>query len=114
MIHVMPLSSIARITKMDIETLEELSKTNPVFASGANFFYELGGVEEIITELPEMKKAIHRHIEEVYDLTKQGRTKELGPWGRGIIGAQRGGRKTREQVLERMEQEFAKIEKDYV
>jgi len=37
MIHVMPLSSIARITKMDIETLQELSKTNPVFASGAEY-----------------------------------------------------------------------------
>jgi len=37
MIHVMPLSSIARITRMDIETLEELSAANPVFASGAGF-----------------------------------------------------------------------------
>ena len=32
MIHVMPITSISRITKMDIERLEELSKENPVFA----------------------------------------------------------------------------------
>ncbi|MGL6198207.1 MAG: biotin-independent malonate decarboxylase subunit gamma [Lachnospiraceae bacterium] len=38
MIHVMPLSSIARITKMDIERLVELSESNPVFAAGAEFF----------------------------------------------------------------------------
>ncbi len=33
MIHVMPITSISRITKMDIERLEELSKENPVFAA---------------------------------------------------------------------------------
>ena len=41
MIHVMPLTSIARITKMDIERLEELSTSNPVFAAGVDFFYKL-------------------------------------------------------------------------
>ncbi|UMX79452.1 hypothetical protein MJ575_26185 [Klebsiella pneumoniae] len=33
MIHVMPLSSIARITRQDVERLSELSRTNPVFAA---------------------------------------------------------------------------------
>ena len=48
MIHVMPLTSIARITKQDLERLTELSKSNPVFAAGPDFFFRLGGIEEII------------------------------------------------------------------
>ena len=110
MIHVMPLSSIARITKMDIETLENLSKTNPVFASGAEFFYELGGVEEIVNEIEDMPEVIHRHVNEIYKLNQSGKSEEAGPWGRGALGAKRGGRKVRKQVIERMEKEFMSIE----
>ena len=110
MIHVMPLSSIARITKMDIETLQELSKTNPVFASGADFFYELGGVEEIINEIEDMPEVIHRHIEAIYELNLNGKSDEAGPLGRGTLGAKRGGRKVRKLVIEKMEEEFSEIE----
>lgn len=110
MIHVMPLTSIARITKMNIETLEELSKTNPVFASGADFFYKLGGVEEIINKIEDMTEAIHRHIEEVYQLNAEGKSDLCGPWGRGILGDKRGGRKTRAMVIEKMEKEFQEME----
>ncbi|MEG9299199.1 biotin-independent malonate decarboxylase subunit gamma [Klebsiella pneumoniae] len=56
MIHVMPLSSIARITRQDVERLSELSRTNPVFAAGPEFFWQLGGVEELIKAIPEMKR----------------------------------------------------------
>lgn len=114
MIHVMPITSIARITKRDIETLEELSKTNPVFASGADFFYQLGGVEEILDDAATMKEAICRHIDEVYTLNIQGRSEENGPWGRGLLGAQRGGRKARARTLEKMQQEFDLIAEDYL
>ena len=114
MIHVMPLSSIARITKMDIETLEELSKSNPVFASGADFFYKLGGVEEIIYKVEDMSEAIDRHIGEVYSTNAAGKSEVNGPWGRGTLGAERGGRKERKKVIELMRQEFAAIEKDYI
>ncbi len=114
MIHVMPLSSIARITKMNIETLEELSKTNPVFASGADFFYRLGGVEEIIERVEDMAGAIHRHIDEVYAANAAGKSGQCGPWGRGALGAERGGRKERKRVMEMMRQEFAAIEGEYL
>ncbi|MDL2258939.1 biotin-independent malonate decarboxylase subunit gamma [Eubacteriales bacterium OttesenSCG-928-K08] len=114
MIHVMPLSSIARITKRDIETLETLSKTNPVFASGADYFYKLGGVEEIIEDSANMREAISRHIDEVYAFNSAGRREENGPRGRGALGAKRGGRKKRQQVLALMEQEFALIEDEYL
>ena len=110
MIHVMPLSSIARITKRDIETLEELSKSNPVFASGADFFYELGGVEEIIDDAANMRVAINRHIDDVYAINAAGKSELNGPWGRGALGGERGGRKTRGQVIDLMREEFVALE----
>jgi malonate decarboxylase gamma subunit len=112
MIHVMPLSSIARITKMDIERLEELSKSNPVFASGASFFYKLGGVEEILEDSADMAEVIDRHIDEIYSLNAKNSSDRLGPWGRGAIGAERGGRTARKHVLELMETQFAAIEEE--
>ncbi|MGL6199422.1 MAG: biotin-independent malonate decarboxylase subunit gamma [Lachnospiraceae bacterium] len=114
MIHVMPLSSIARITKRDLETLEELSTTNPVFASGADFFYRLGGVEEIIEDIADMRDAIIRHINEVYQLNKQGQSEKCGPWGRGILGNERGGRIMWKVVLDKMKAEFSEIEDEYI
>jgi malonate decarboxylase gamma subunit len=114
MIHVMPLSSIARITKMDIEILSELSKSNPVFASGAEFFYRLGGVEEIVENIDDMGRAINRHIEEIYRLNREGRSMEAGPWGRGELGAKRGGRLLRKEVINLMEKEFAAIEHNFL
>jgi len=114
MIHVMPLSSIARITKMDIETLQELSKSNPVFASGAEYFYRLGGVEEIVESIDDMTGAINRHIEEIYLLNREGRSREAGPWGRGELGAKRGGRVMRKQIIDLMEKEFADLEQKFL
>ncbi len=114
MIHVMPITSIARITKRDVETLEELSKANPVFASGADFFYELGGVEEIVEDAVNMKEAIDRHICEVYRLNAEGESELNGPWGRGLLGAKRGGRKMRAEVLVKMQREFESIEPEYL
>ena len=114
MIHVMPLSSIARITKMDIETLEELSKSNPVFASGAGYFFRLGGVEEVLENIDDMSGAINRHIEEVYLLNREGRSAETGPMGRGELGFKRGGRVMRKKVIELMEKEFSLIMPDFL
>ena len=114
MIHVMPLSSIARITKMDIESLNELSKSNPVFASGAEYFYRLGGVEEILESIDGMAEAIDRHIGEIYRLNREGRSMEAGPWGRGALGAERGGRAKRKLVIDLMEKEFEGIMSDFL
>lgn len=113
-IHVMPLSSISRITKMDIESLNELSKQSPVFASGVEFFYRLGGVEEIVPAPEEMRGYIARHIDEIRQLKAQGRFEQTGPWGRGLLGAQRKGRNTREQVIEHIERQFAPLADRYV
>ena len=109
MIHVMPLSSIARITKMDIERLKELSTSNPVFASGASYFHKLGGLEEVIEDAESMAEAIDRHISEINELNAQGKSHELGPLGRGILGEKRGGRTARAEVIELMRRQFAEL-----
>jgi malonate decarboxylase gamma subunit len=38
---------MARITKLPLEKLTELSKTSPSFAPGVENFFKLGGVKEI-------------------------------------------------------------------
>ncbi len=114
MIHVMPITSISRITKINIETLEELSTTNPVFASGANFFYNLGGLEEIVDSIENIRPTILKYIAEVKQLRIEGKNDVTGPWGRGLIGAERKGRTTRANVIAKMEEEFAEIEEQFL
>ncbi|WP_434310296.1 biotin-independent malonate decarboxylase subunit gamma [Hominifimenecus sp. rT4P-3] len=110
MIHVMPVSSISRITKLDIEQLEELSKTNPVFAAGADFFYRLGGVEEILDSVEDIRPSVSRQIKALRKEKEQGKT---GPLGRAILGEERGGRVWRSRVIRKMEEEFADFADDY-
>ena len=114
MIHVMPITSISRITKMDIERLEELSKVNPVFAPGVNFFYNLGGVKEIVNKVEDMHDVIAKHIKEVQELKANGEIEKLGPWGRGLDGDARGGRVTRLKAMAKMNEEFAAVADKYI
>lgn len=114
MIHVMPLTSISRITKMDIERLEELSQSNPVFAAGVDFFYQLGGVQEIVNKVEDMRGVIAKHIKEVQALKAEGKYELLGPWGRGILGAERGGRTSRPKAIALLNEEFAAVADKYI
>lgn len=114
MIHVMPITSISRITKMDIERLEELSKTNPVFAAGVDFFYKLGGVQEIVEKVEDMRSVILKHIREVAAIKAAGKPELLGPWGRGLLGDERGGRVSRLKAIEKMNEEFAVVADKYI
>lgn len=113
-IHVMPLTSIAIITKQDIEKLEKLSQSNPVFASGAEFFYRLGGVEEIVEEIDQMREIIIKHVEKIRELKEAGKQDQLGPWGRGYLGDERGGRITRNKVISLMKKEFEEVAERYI
>lgn len=114
MIHVMPLTSISRITKIDIERLETLSKENPVFAAGPEFFYRLGGVDEMVDNVDKMKQTIDKHITEIRNLKEQNKADQLGPWGRGKSGFEREGRKARIAAIEKMEQEYQAIISQYI
>ncbi|MDO4560638.1 MAG: biotin-independent malonate decarboxylase subunit gamma [bacterium] len=113
-IHVMPLTSISRITKMDIEHLEELSVSNPVFASGVDFFYKLGGINEIIYSLEDIKGAVRRHIAEVQAAKAENGAAKLGPKGRGELGAERGGRIYRDKAMKKMKDEYDAVIKRYL
>ncbi|MEI6206583.1 MAG: biotin-independent malonate decarboxylase subunit gamma [Desulfuromonadales bacterium] len=114
LIHVMPITSIARITKLDIEWLQELAKNNPVFAPGPDFFHKLGGVEELINSNEEMRGRVIVHLAEIRAKKMAGRDEELGPWGRGALGAERGGRVARSRVIKVMNDEFEKVAERYL
>lgn len=106
-IHVMPITSISRITRLDIERLTELSRSNPVFAAGANFFYQLGGVEEVLNTVEEIPAKITAQVDEVRAYKQDGR--ETGPLGRALLGEQRGGRVHRGPAIQRMQEEYAQV-----
>jgi biotin-independent malonate decarboxylase gamma subunit len=114
LVHVMPLTSIARITKLDIEWLEELSKSNPVFAAGPDYFYRLGGIEELVGSIDAMRGRVIVHVAEVRAKKAAGKQEELGPWGRGTLGMKRGGRTMRGRVMDIMNQEFAAVAAKYL
>ena len=114
LVHVMPLTSIARITKLDIEWLQELAESNPVFAAGPDFFYRLGGIEELIDSIEAMRERVSANVADVRAKKAAGREEELGPWGRGALGEERGGRCIRGRVMETMNAEFAAVADRYL
>ena len=63
-IRVMNLPAMARITKLPLEKLEELSVTSPSFAPGVENFYKLGGLHSIWSPplAEELLKALGRKI----------------------------------------------------
>lgn len=114
MIHVMPITSISRITKLNIEWLQELAENNPVFAAGPDYFYKLGGVEELIDSIDAMRERVVAHVAKVRALKLAGRDAELGPWGRGALSIERGSRMARSKVIQVMNDEFAEVAGQYL
>lgn len=114
MIHVMPLTSIARITKTPIASLESMANDNPVFASGVDFFHRLGGIDEIVEEIDDLRQMITKHINEVRAIKISGEESNIGPWGRGSLGQSRGGRTTRQVVIDKMFEQYDSIINDYL
>lgn len=108
-VHVMPTTSIAVITKIPLERLNELVKTNPVFASGAEFVFKLGTLNEIIDTPEDIKPTLLRNIDEIRELKKAGKWDQLGIWHRGALGAERGGREVRQAAINKMDKEFKEL-----
>jgi malonate decarboxylase gamma subunit len=46
-VRVMDLRAMSRVTKIDLERLEELAGISPVFAPGAENYWRMGGIHEI-------------------------------------------------------------------
>ncbi len=107
MVHVMPVTSISRITKIPLERLQELATSNPVFASGAEFVYNLGGIEELIDDEGKMRQAVQDAFAKVRECKKNADSQRLGPYGRMLLGADRGGRSMIYPVMEQMQRDCA-------
>ncbi|AZB57968.1 biotin-independent malonate decarboxylase subunit gamma (plasmid) [Cereibacter sphaeroides] len=113
MIHVMPLTSVSRIIRKDLETLEGLSRQSAVFAAGPRFFHSLGGVERLVETVEDMRPTIRDQIVEIRQAKAKGRQDSLGPWGRGHLGEERGGRVERPKVIALMNRQFAAVAGQY-
>ena len=109
MIHVMPLTSVSRIIRKDLETLNKLSAANPVFAAGPEFFHALGGVEEIVEDAGQIRAKLIVHVASIREAKARGALDSLGPWGRGTLGAERGGRTLRSEIITLMDAQFAAV-----
>lgn len=86
-IRVMGLQAMARITKVPVETLMELAKTNPVFAPGAQNYLNMGGIEAIWKD--DLKTCLSRALQQV-DASDR----------RSERGLERGGRKMANPVAQ--------------
>lgn len=86
---VMILPAIARVTKLPLEYLEELSKTVTVFAPGVNNFYKSGGLREI------WEGDLHACLE---NALKRDQSIDV----RGELGRQRGGRNMAAEIIRKI------------
>lgn len=87
---VMWLEGIAKVTKIELSTLQVLSKTFPVFAPGVQNFYELGGLHEIVSP-SELAEKIDGAIQ------KKNTRDE-----RALLGSERGGRKLAYSIINKV------------
>ena len=87
-ISVMWLEAMSRVTKIPLAKLQELSKTSPIFAPGAENFYLLGAVAEILSAEKIMSTLIN-----TINLPTL-----LGDWRSN--GFERGGRKLSAPIVE--------------
>lgn len=91
-VRVMNLPAMARITKLPLELLQELSGSSPAFAPGVESFFRLGGVQEIWTRplAEQLEKALDRppggDCRREEGLARQGR-KLAGPVSRLVSAA---------------------------
>ncbi|MBL7480865.1 biotin-independent malonate decarboxylase subunit gamma [Legionella bononiensis] len=88
---VMWLEGIAKVTKIELGTLEELSKSLPIFAPGVNNFYKLGGLHQIV-ELSQIPGTLEQ-------LIKQDNKNDV----RAQLGKERGGRTLAYTVINTVE-----------
>lgn len=88
-VRVMSLPAMARVTKIPLERLQELSQTSPVFAPGVLNYLRMGAVYAL------WEGDLAQHLVEALDEPALGDARRL--WGE-----QRGGRKLARQVSERV------------
>lgn len=80
-VRVMDLRAMSRVTKINLERLEELAAVSPVFAPGAENYWKMGGIHEIW--LPQDNWPVR--LSAVFGNITAGDS-------RAAVGAERGGR----------------------
>jgi len=88
---VMDLPSVSRVTKLPLETLQQLAKTTPVFAPGLENLLLMGAVAEIW----DPKKPLDEQLEEALGKASPADTRDE-------LGAQRKGRTMAAMVAKRV------------
>ncbi len=93
-ISVMNLPAMARVTKIAQDRLEALAQSSPVFAPGADNYFQMGALDELWSgDLAQaLREALHDRRE---------------PDRRRILGAQRGGRSTALFIADRVRNDAA-------
>ncbi len=89
---VMWLEGMAKVTKIDIETLKRISETSPVFAPGVENFKKLGGLHEVLP-LEAVAQQLLQVVQE----------KNLDLDNRALLGKQFGGRKKAYDIISLIE-----------
>ncbi len=93
---VMDLPSVARVTKLPLETLQEMAKSTSVFAPGLDNMVQAGAVHAVLDPAQPLAPQIARLIAE----TPPGD-------GRDVLGRDRGGRQQAHAVAARVMREAA-------
>lgn len=88
-IRVMRIPAMARVTKLPETLLEELSKSNPVFAPGVGNYEAMGGVRRIWG--PDLQAELAQALNGLSAVDT-----------RAALGAERGGRKLAASVIQRV------------
>jgi malonate decarboxylase gamma subunit len=88
---VMDLPSVARVTKLPLDTLERLAKTTPVFAPGLDHLSQVGALAQIW----DPQKPLDEQLEETLRKTSPADTRDE-------LGAQRKGRNLAAMVAKRV------------
>lgn len=89
---VMWLEGMAKVTKIDLETLKHISQTSPVFAPGVENFRKLGGLHEVLPLDAVAPKILQILKEEGLELDN-----------RALLGKQFGGRKKAHDIISLIE-----------
>jgi len=105
MVHVMPLTSIARIVKIPLEELQRRTAGSPVFASGPTFVHKLGGINAIIDDMAQARGKVIAAAANLRKTYPREEENGAGPAGRMLLGIERGGRPATARVMEQMRRE---------
>lgn len=80
-VRVMDLRAMSRVTKINLERLEELAAVSPVFAPGAENYWKMGGIHEIWLEQDNWSARLAASFASIENNDS-----------RAVIGVERGGR----------------------